>query len=72
MMYYSQENKENAAKCLAEDYREAASLEAAITKAPEIKKQIAELIKMINTLSAQVDCYEAREIFDLNYRITNY
>lgn len=52
--------------------KRAASLETAIQKAPEIKKQIAELTKMINVLSWQIDCYEAREIFDLNYRITTY
>lgn len=55
-----------------EHLQKAASLEEAITTAPEIKKQIAELIKMINTLSAKIDSYEARDIFDLNYRITTY
>ena len=55
-----------------EHLQKAASLEEAITTAPEIKKQIAELIKMINTLSAKIDSYEARDIFELNYRIITY
>lgn len=74
------EGKRISADMLLESGREryidhlkrAASLETAIQKAPEIKKQISELTKMINVLSWQIDCYEAREIFDLNYRITTY
>ena len=55
-----------------EHLQQAAKLEEAIEKAPEIERQILELAKMINVLSSQIDSYEAREIFDLNYRITNY
>lgn len=55
-----------------EHLQKAAKIEEAIEKAPEIKRQIAELAKMIGVLSAQIDSYEAREIFDLNYRITTY
>lgn len=52
--------------------KKAASLERAIETAPQIKAQITELTRKIMALSLQVDCYEAREIFDLNYRITTY
>ena len=55
-----------------EHLQKAASLKEAIEKAPEIERQILELAKMIKVLSSQIDSYEARDIFDLNYRITTY